>query len=72
MLLVRGKRFCRVEGKWDGVIYIEEVMIGESNGVYVWRWFGKDWMFDCLFLGLLVKISLMIWVCIIWIIIFLC
>lgn len=25
----RGKRFWRVEGEWDGVIYTEEVMIGE-------------------------------------------
>lgn len=55
----RGKRFWRVEGEWDGVIYTEEVMIGESNGVYVWRRSGKDWMPDCLCPGPPVKVSIL-------------
>lgn len=55
----RGKRFWRVEGEWDGVIYTEEVMIGESNGVYVWRRPGKDWMPDCLSPGPPVKVSIL-------------
>lgn len=55
----RGKRFWRVEGEWDGVIYTEEVMIGESNGVYVWRRPDKDWMPDCLCPGPPVKVSIL-------------
>lgn len=55
----RGKRFWRVEGEWDGVIYTEEVMIGGSNGVYVWRRPGKDWMPDCLCPGPPVKVSIL-------------
>lgn len=55
----RGKRFWRVEGKWDGVIYTEEVMIGESNGVYVWRRPSKDWMPDCICPGPPVKVSIL-------------
>lgn len=42
-----------------GVIYTEEVMIGESNGVYVWRRPGKDWMPDCLCPGPPVKVSIL-------------
>lgn len=64
----RGKRYWRVEGEWNRVIFSDEckIVIGQNNRVYVSRRPGEEYRPECLCPGTVPRVSLMVWACICW------